>query len=378
MVEIIGHNITCSLGITTQSTYDAIASGQCGIRQHKASTLGVDEDFMASTVDTHLLPTYGENKMSRLEQMAIHSIADAASHCDANLASSQTLFILSSTKGNINHLDTKNATEHNAQSRVSLPAMATFIARHFGNTRQPIVVSNACISGLSALILAKRLIESHACDTAVVVGADALTRFTVSGFQSFKALSPERCKPFDKDRTGLNLGEAAATIILRHSDNAKAGKWYIEAGAINNDANHISGPSRVGEGSYRALSAVTAGIEPKEIAVINTHGTATLYNDEMESIAIDRAGLNDVNINAYKGYLGHTLGAAGILESILSMKAIDNHLVLPTMGYCTSGVSRRLNIVSRQLHTDASLFIKLLSGFGGCNAAARFRKEVVS
>lgn len=275
-------------------------------------------------------------------------------------------------------LDHSNANLDIEHTRVNLPVMATFIARHFGNLRQPIVVSNACISGLSALILAKRLIETRACETAVVVGADELTRFTVSGFQSFKALSPKRCRPFDKDRQGLNLGEAAASIILRHTDNLTKGRWYIETGSIHNDANHISGPSRVGEGSYRALTDVADGLNPQDIAVINTHGTATLYNDEMESIAIDRAGLSSVSINAYKGYLGHTLGAAGILESILSMMSIDNHTILPTMGYHNHGVSQPINIVNNPLHTDANMFIKLLSGFGGCNAAARFRKEVLS
>ena len=126
------------------------------------------------------------------------------------------------------------------------------------------------------------------------------------------------------------------------------------------------------------MTDVADGLNPHDIAVINTHGTATLYNDEMESIAIDRAGLSSVNVNAYKGYLGHTLGAAGILESILSMMSIDNHTILPTLGYHDIGVSRQINIVNRPLHTNANMFIKLLSGFGGCNAAARFRKEVMS
>ncbi|MDE7473872.1 MAG: beta-ketoacyl synthase [Muribaculaceae bacterium] len=378
MVEIIGHNITCALGITSRDTYEAVASGQCGIHLHQASSLGVTEDFMASEVDTSALQSYGNQPMTRLELMAIHSVNDALSRCDIDVKSPGTLFILSSTKGNINLLDNVKSGCDIPRDRISLPAMATFIARHFGNLRQPVVVSNACISGLSALILAKRLLDTHACDTAVVIGADELTRFTVSGFQSFKALSPNLCRPFDKDRQGLNLGEAAATMILRHCEQPTNGQWYIESGSVHNDANHISGPSRVGEGSFRALAAVTAGIKSSDIAVINTHGTATLYNDEMESIAIDRAGLGSVNINAFKGYLGHTLGAAGILESILSMMSIDNQTLLPTMGFSSSGVSRPINVVSEKRHTDATIFIKLLSGFGGCNAAARFRKEVRS
>ncbi|MDE6154798.1 MAG: beta-ketoacyl synthase, partial [Muribaculaceae bacterium] len=163
--------------------------------------------------------------------------------------------------------------------------------------------------------------------------------------------------------------------ILSKADNTTPGVWYIEAGAMHNDANHISGPSRVGEGSYRCLRAVTKDIDINDIAVINTHGTATLYNDEMESIALDRAGLASVKVNAYKGYLGHTLGAAGVLECILSMLGIDNGIVLKTLGYESTGVSRLLNIVTENTATDRCMFVKMLSGFGGSNAAVRLRKE---
>lgn len=373
MVEVKGSNITCALGLTTAQAYNAVSRGQCGITPHTGRELGVTDDYMASVVDTSLIPAYGTVPMTRLEQMAIHSITDAAKSCDVDLTSDRTLFILSSTKGNIELLDDQHDLID--KTRVYLPETARFIAEHFGNPAVPIVVSNACISGLSALILAKRLIDNGKYDNVVVTGVDTVSKFTVSGFQSFKALSSGRCKPFDATRDGLNLGEAAATIILSKADGTIPGAWYIEAGAMHNDANHISGPSRVGEGSYRCLRAVTKDIDINDIAVINPHGTATLYNDEMESIALDRAGLASVKVNAYKGYLGHTLGAAGVLECILSMQGIDNGIVLKTLGYESIGVSRPLNIVTENTATDRRMFVKMLSGFGGSNAAVRLRKE---
>ena len=169
-----------------------------------------------------------------------------------------------------------------------------------------------------------------------------------------------------------------ATIIYTRKDTVGPNEWVACRGAIRNDANHISGPSRTGEGSYRALKVALGDVNPDQIAFINTHGTATVYNDEMESVAIERAGLSQVPVNGLKGYYGHTMGAAGILETILSMYAIDEHNILATRGYETLGVTHPL-VVSNQNHpTDKRMFIKLLSGFGGCNAALLFAKGGMS
>ena len=198
MVEVKGSNITCALGLTTAQAYNAVSRGQCGITPHSGSELGVTDDYIASVVDTSLIPVYGTVPMTRLEQMAIHSITDAAKSCDVDLASSRTLFILSSTKGNIELLDGQKSPID--ATRVYMPETARFIAEYFGNSNEPIVVSNACISGLSAIILAKRLIDNRQYDNVVVTGVDTVSKFTVSGFQSFKALSSGRCKPFDATR----------------------------------------------------------------------------------------------------------------------------------------------------------------------------------
>ena len=202
-----------------------------------------------------------------------------------------------------------------------------------------------------------------------------LSKFIVSGFQSFKALSPERCKPYDNSRRGLNLGEAVGTIILERTDASEdSDSWHFVAGSIHNDANHISGPSRTGEGSYRVLEDLLVHIDTDDLAFINAHGTATAYNDEMESIAIHRAGLDRVPANGLKGVYGHTLGAAGIIETILSMGAVDCGVILPTVGYSEQGTSYRLNIAPETRATDKRTFIKILSGFGGSNAGIAYRK----
>ena len=142
-------------------------------------------------------------------------------------------------------------------------------------------------------------------------------------------------------------------------------------GATSNDSNHISGPSRDGEGLYLAIAAamkeaeVTAG----EIDFISAHGTATPYNDEMESLALAWAGLENVPVNSFKGYIGHTLGAAGVIETILSIYSIRNGVLFKSAGYQTNGVSRPLNVISQNIHQPVKKILKTASGFGGCNAA---------
>ena len=150
--------------------------------------------------------------------------------------------------------------------------------------------------------------------------------------------------------------------------------WELVDGAVRNDANHISGPSRTGEGSYNALQYLLPLVNREQLAFVNVHGTATRYNDEMEAIALERAGLLDVPVNALKGIFGHTMGAAGILESIVSMQACDAGMVLPTQGFSELGVSRPVWVSAQEMSTHGTEFIKLLSGFGGVNGALLFRK----
>ena len=132
--------------------------------------------------------------------------------------------------------------------------------------------------------------------------------------------------------------------------------WIVCNGVVRNDANHISGPSRTGEGSYRALATVCEK-QKEQLAFINVHGTATPYNDEMEAIALERAELLSAPVNALKGYFGHTMGAAGILETILSFKAVEAQVVLPTRGFNELGVSKPVSVADKESPTDKKQFI---------------------
>ena len=356
-VVCIGESILSPLGATPVENFAAVCRGDSALQRYEGM-FGVREPFVASLMDRERWTAPGRTIFDSLVIEAARRAVEAAG---IDPASPRTAFVLSTIKGNIEFIDTQDVT---------LTASALRLAEAFGNPNPAVVVSNACISGLAALLQGRRMLLSGRCDHVVVVGAEVQSRFIVTGFQSLKALSEAPCKPFDAARDGLTLGEAAAAVVLGFGEEG----WELVDGAVRNDANHISGPSRTGEGSYKALRYVLKHTSPEELAFVNVHGTSTLYNDEMEAIAIDRAGLLNVPVNALKGTFGHTMGAAGILESILSMHAVDAGLVLPTRGFSALGVSRPVRVSALAGATDKRAFVKLLSGFGGVNGALLFRK----
>ena len=356
-VVVIGESILSPLGATPAENFAAVRRGESALRRYEGM-FGVKEPFVASLMDRDRWTVPGR---TFFDSIAIEAARRAVQAAGIDPASPRTAFVLSTIKGNIEYIDSQDVT---------LAVSARRLADAFGNPNAPVVVSNACISGLAALLQGRRMLLSGAYDHVVVVGAEVQSRFIVTGFQSLKALSEAPCKPFDATRDGLNLGEAAAAVVLGFGEEG----WELVDGAVRNDANHISGPSRTGEGSYKALRYVLKHTSPDELAFVNVHGTSTLYNDEMEAIAIDRAGLLDVPVNALKGTFGHTMGAAGILESILSMQAADAGLVLPTRGFSALGVSRPVRVSAEAGKTDKKAFVKLLSGFGGVNGALLFRQ----
>lgn len=352
MAFVWSDNITSPLGDTSEENYLSVKAGKSGIKTYAPDSHGIPEGFAASLM------------FSDFKHLALASAQKAVSAAGIDVANSKVVFILSSTKGQIEESED-----------ISLGETASDIARQLGIPTLPIVVCNACISGLSALILASRLLEMGRYDYAIVCGADTPGRFIISGFQSLKALSFSPCRPFDMERFGLNLGEAAATIVLGKEARQKEANWQLTQGFVKNDAYHISAPSKTGEGLYKALTETLEKVDKETLGFINAHGTATLFNDQMEAIAIQRAGLSEIPITALKGYFGHTLGAAGVLETILSMKAADDHTLVGTYGFEELGVSGHLNISADHRPIRKQAFIKMLSGFGGCNATLLAKKS---
>lgn len=304
-----------------------------------------------------------------MERLVLATLGGVVARSGVTPADKRTLIVLATTKGEIGSLGS-------APERCDLNRTAEVVGRHFGAAHRPLLVSNACISGVSAIVIAARLIRSGRYDHVFVAGFDLLCDFIVSGFNAFKSVSPTLCRPYDASRDGLTLGEACGAVLLTRDQRLSGTGVSVAGGGISNDANHISAPSRTGDGLWYAIRAALAeaGTGAGEVGLVNTHGTATVYNDEMESKALHLAGLCGVPCNSLKPYFGHTLGASGVIESIVTVRELCEGTCFGVKGYAECGVPYPPDVSAahREIRTDTAL--KTASGFGGCNAAVVFRR----
>ncbi|MBC8033779.1 MAG: beta-ketoacyl synthase [Chitinophagaceae bacterium] len=367
-VFIASDNIISPLGTTSSENFAQLAAGRSAVSLQENEKLS-PLPFYASLFNNDSYTSPASACFTKFEQLLIESVKGALDTVAIKPADKDTILIISSTKGNISLLEDESVSPQ-LKSRIALHTSAKMVAEHLGFINKPVVVSNACISGLLALITGMRLLQSGQYKNAVITGADVISKFVLSGFQSFQAISHAPCKPFDEARNGINLGEGAGTIILS-SNRAYEKEISIRGGSVSNDANHISGPSRTGEELYAAIGkAMTdARISASEVDFISAHGTATVYNDAMEAKAITLAGMNSVPLNSLKGYYGHTLGAAGLIEAVISIHSLKSNIVLPTHGFISQGSDNPLNVCKELLSGDLKNCLKTASGFGGCNAA---------
>ena len=376
------NNIISPLGFSTQENYQAVTNSIIGVKKIKLP-FSQDEFCVAKISDDkiqeHLSQIKNADTHTKLEQLSILSIQDVINQSGINPKDNRTLLIYSTTKGNIDILSFDYAQDDRCKEidpkRAYLSVFAKHLQSYFQLAHTPVVLSNACISGILAIIIAKRFIEQGAYDNVLVCGGDILSEFTISGFKSFNALSNEPSKPFDANRVGINLGEAVSTILITNQKGlATPYNTQLVSGASANDANHISGPSRTGDGLFQCLTETLKNSSTTDIGFISAHGTATPFNDEMESIAFDRAGLNTIPVNSLKGYYGHTLGAAGVLETILSLESMKHQRLIISEGFEAKGVTGNITMIESHQDKNFTSFIKTASGFGGCNAAALFKK----
>lgn len=385
-VYVAHDNIVSPLGFDSASNIAQISAGKSGIAQHERPDV-LPHPFHSAILDSHALDTEFEKigttaTYTRLEKMMIlslnHTIKAAGfdkSNSAKSLASPDTAVIISTTKGNVDALSTASPFP---EQRAYLPELGKKIQDFFGFKNSPIIVSNACVSGILSVAIAKRLIQNGAYKNIFVVGGDMISGFILSGFNSFRAISSAPCRPFSKNRTGITIGEAAASVLVT-SEQAYLGQQAVKilGDGSCNDANHISGPSRTGEGLYRSMQSAfqEAQVSPADIDYISAHGTATLFNDEMEAIAMNRMGLAEVPLNSLKGYYGHTLGASGLLEAIVGMHSMYQNTLYQSMGFDELGVSQSVRVIEEtSLKVALNTFLKVASGFGGCNTAVIFKK----
>lgn len=375
-------NIISSLGFSAEENSQGIIAGNSGIVIDDSGVFSplkvplslVDHERIDETFSKHV--KLGGSKYTPLEKMFLLSISDSLKQTNIDISSADTLIIITTTKGNINLLETAHMEEF-GRERIYLHEMGRVINEYFGNPNKPLIVSNACISGVLGIVYAERLIRAGKYKNIIVSGGDLMSEFIVSGFQSFQSLSEKSCKPFDSERDGLTLGEGCGTIVLSADmDPFLTLPVEVLGGAGSNDANHISGPSRTGEGLYLAIQHAMELSEVRSVDIdyVSAHGTATDYNDEMEAKAFSRCGLENTPVNSYKGYIGHTLGAAGLIEAAFCLQSMRKDMLFRSAGYDNNGLSKALNILNENKSAEVNTCLKTASGFGGSNAAVILKK----
>ena len=406
-VYISSSYMITSLGSGVQENFDAALQGQSGVHICLDTTKS-QNPVMAGIIDPAVFEELSEKydgscglgAYTDAELLAINCVENVVG--DAGLPE-RTGLVIASAKGNVAMLEgrcgapkTQQVTDLQSElptqgsklpqcsenqsgastrtaSCLPFPPLNRLnrVGEFFGIDESDVYyISNACISGVSALIFARRMILSGSYDNMIVVGVDVQNRFIISGFASFKSLSSELCRPYDASRCGLNLGEACGAVMLTKTGTSEL--VAIDGGSASDDANHISGPSRTGDGLYFAMrdAMSESGVGPADVDMLQMHGTATAYNDEMESKAAGLAGLSDVPAQSLKPYFGHTMGASGIIETILAAEELKRGIFLGVKGFEELGVPVPLNVsAENRLIKNPHHCLKTASGFGGTNAA---------
>ena len=308
--------------------------------------------------------------LRRCMALALESTRELASSSEPG--SLRRALVLASTKGELDQWELQRAMRVTPLERgIILSEMALELAERLGVNGRVLATSTACASGSFAAIEAAEMLEDGDADEALVTGVDGLSLFIEHGFASLQALSKRGARPFDLARDGLTLGEAGASVLLRRGTGGGSGLGRLVGWGASNDANHISGPSRDGGGLLLAIERALTGIDRSSVVAICAHGTATRYNDAMEAHAFTRAFKQPPPVFSIKGNIGHTLGAAGVIELIISGLVASSGLVPATAGFERQSPDEpALDIVHMQTRqVGRGLVLSTNSGFGGMNTA---------
>lgn len=352
--RITGIGAVSAFGLGSERLWEGALANRVALRRGP---------YGAAFVGVAPLAAEGGGRALGLARAAVADTLDAPLDPD-------TALVVATTKGGVRHgqryLD--GAAPAEALHELPLHRVAHHLAREHA-LRGPVrTISLACASGTSALGHALGLIRRGRARRVLVVGVDALCEFIVRGFESLRALaSDEPARPFDATRCGLSVGEGAAAMLLEAGDGPALAR--LAGYGASNDANHITGPSRDGAGLARALHAALfdADIGPDAVDLISAHGTGTRYNDAMEGLAY--RGIR-APVHGLKGAIGHTMGAAGLLEAVLCVEGLCAGLWPPIAGLETPDPEIDLDlVVGAPRSVDATWVLSSSSGFSGINAA---------
>jgi len=393
-VAITGMGIISSIGNTVEENFQSLINKAPGISRIESidtvhrDCIKVGEVKISNQEFIKQLGLPDSNNYSRTGLLAEVAVLEAVKNagikdmksCKTGLISATSVAGMDMTEKYYYSVfdETKNRkyiTAHPASDAT------TKIANRLGITDFVTTISTACSSSANAIMLGARMIKAGKLDRVIVGGADCLSKFTINGFKTLMILSEDNCKPFDADRTGLNLGEAAAFLVLESDEQVKKENktvlGYVAGFGNANDAFHQTASSENGEGATLAMKKALniAGISADKIDYINAHGTATNNNDASESAAVLRV-FGDIipDLSSTKAYTGHTLAAAAAIEAVYSILALQNEIVFPNLNFKTAIPETNIVPVTEVLTKNLNHVLSNSFGFGGNCSTLIFSK----
>lgn len=391
-VKITGIGIVSAIGLNTKETLESFKNHKTGICNisilpNHENDLGGEVKLTNEALKTKLNIT--EKYISRSSLLSIH----AAKECLGNFKQDDNLnmgFISSTSVGGMDRSEIYykdifegKPSDINLLKTHDCGDVSDTTAKYLEIEGFITTISTACSSGVNAIMLGARMIEQGILDRVIVGGVDALTDFTINGFKSLKIYDENWCRPMDDTRTGLNLGEAAGFLLLENDKSIASSKNKVLAEVVGyanaNDAYHQTASSPDGKGATLAIEEAikVANISPEDISYINFHGTGTANNDLSESFAIKNVfGKKIPAFSSTKAFTGHTLAAAGAIESVFSVLALQNQVLLPNINYKTPLKETLLEPITKYTeNADVKYILSNSFGFGGNNSAVVFKKS---
>lgn len=391
-IVVTGMGIISPIGNSVAQNHMALKEGKCGFSSLElfptkyGSALPFGEIKIPNEVLKEQLNVI-EKGVTRTTLLALHAFQQAVEDSalsKSDLESMDTALINGNTVGGMCLSDElymdANHNEAGSEyiSSYNLGSVNMYIQQRYGINGVINTFNTACSSSANAIAYGARLIRNGFAKRAIVGGTDSLAKFTINGFNSLNILSSSQCRPFDAERSGLNLGEGAAFLVLEREEDAKGKKIYagVSGWANTNDAFHPSSISDNGEGPYLAMKQAleVAGLQPEQIGFVNAHGTGTENNDEKESVAMQRLFNSPPAFASTKSNVGHTLGAAGAIEAVYCLLNLMHQEVYASLNFKQPIATTGLSPVTEYKKVNLEHVMSNSFGFGGNCSSLIFSK----
>lgn len=369
-VFITDYALSCATGLDTETALSEVFSGQSGLTEENGKMVGRVPGVLAD-LPGHLAQY--DSRQARLGHTTVLQISNSIRNAREKWGPERVAIILGTSTGGIEsteraYLKDKGSFNVDASTQQSFGALPQMLQKNYGLSGPAYAISTACSSSAMAFGSAQRLIQNDIVDVVLVLGVDTLCQLTLRGFDGLGLLSKGRCRPFDKDRDGINIGEAGAAVLLQRE--AQNARFQLKGFGASSDGYHMTRPSPDGIGAIRSMTTALkdSGLSPELIVAVNAHGTGTIENDKAEAKAIHAVFGNKTPVVSTKGFVGHTLGACGALDAVICIESLKRQMIPATTGYNKSPDGMNILVQNSSFPIEGRFIASNSFAFGGNNA----------